>query len=97
MPRPVFAGRSATTPTISYQVNGSDPGRISPEGEALLAELGITYPAGTTSDADVNTKFSVLGMPTTVFIHADGRILRTWTGALNEAKMNEIVDKLVAG
>ena len=67
------------------------------EGEALLAELGITYPAGTTSDADVNTKFSVLGMPTTVFIHADGRVLRTWTGALNEAKMNELIDELVAG
>ena len=67
------------------------------EGEALLAELGITYPAGTTSDPEVNTKFGVLGMPTTVFIHADGRVLRTWTGALNEAKMNEIVDELVAG
>ncbi len=67
------------------------------EGEALLAELGITYPAGTTSDPEVNTKFGVLGMPTTVFIHADGRVLRTWTGVLNEAKMNEIVDELVAG
>ncbi len=67
------------------------------EGEALLAELGITSPAGTTSDPEVNTKFGILGMPTTVFIHADGRVLRTWTGALNEAKMNEIVDELVAG
>ena len=67
------------------------------EGEALLAELGATYPAGLTSDPDVNTKFGILGMPTTVFIHADGRILRTWTGALNEAKMNEFVDQLVAG
>ena len=67
------------------------------QGEAFLAEIGITYPAGTTSDPDVNTKFSILGMPTTVFIHADGRVLRTWTGALNEAKMNELIDELVAG
>ena len=67
------------------------------EGEALLADLGISYPAGTTSDPDVNTKFGILGMPTTAFIHADGRVLRTWTGALNEAKMNEIIDELVAG
>ena len=67
------------------------------QGEALLAELGATYPAGITSDPDVNTKFGVLGMPTSVFVSADGRILRTWTGALNEAKMNEFVDELIAG
>ncbi len=67
------------------------------QGEAFLAEIGVTYPAGTTSDPDVNTKFGILGMPTTVFIHADGRVLRTWTGALNEAKMNELIDELVAG
>ena len=67
------------------------------EGEALLAELGVTYPAGITADPDVNVKFNVLGMPTTVFIDADGRVRRTWTGALNEAKMNEFIDALVAG
>ncbi len=67
------------------------------QGEALLAELGITYPAGITSDSDVNTKFGILGMPTTVFIRADGQVLRTWTGALNEAKMNELIDGLLAG
>lgn len=67
------------------------------QGEAFLAEIGITYPAGTTSDSDVNAKFGILGMPTTVFIRADGQVLRTWTGALNEAKMNEIIDELVTG
>ena len=67
------------------------------QGEAFLADMGITYPAGTTSDPDVNTKFGVLGMPTTVFIQADGRVLQTWTGALNEAKMNELIDELLAG
>ena len=67
------------------------------QGEAPLAELGITYPAGITSDPDVNTKFSILGMPTTVFIYADGRVLRTWTGALNEDKVNGFIDELLAG
>lgn len=67
------------------------------EGEALLAELGVTYPVGITTDPDVNAKFGILGMPTTVFIRADGQVLRTWTGALNEAKMNELIDELVAG
>ncbi len=67
------------------------------QGEAFLDEIGITYPAGTTSDPEVNTKFGILGMPTTVFIRADGQVLRTWTGALNEAKMNELIDGLLAG
>ena len=67
------------------------------QGEAFLDEIGITYPAGTTSDPEVNTKFGILGMPTTVFVSADGELLRTWTGALNEAKMNELIDELLAG
>ena len=67
------------------------------QGEELLMELGITYPAGITFDPEVNTKFDIFGMPTTVFIQADGRLLRSWTGVLNEAKINELIDELVAG
>ena len=67
------------------------------QGEALLTELGITYPAGTTSDADVNVKFNILGMPTTVFIDSDGRLIRTWTGLLTEAKIDDFIDELHEG
>ena len=67
------------------------------QGQELLTELGITYPAGATSDPEVNVKFSILGMPTTVFIYSDGRLLRTWTGALNEAKINGFIDQLLEG
>jgi thiol-disulfide isomerase/thioredoxin len=50
----------------------------------LLQELGVTYPAGFTSESSVVKDFKVLGMPTTVFIRADGTIFEKWSGALNE-------------
>ena len=66
-------------------------------GRDLLAELDIKYPAGTTFDTDVVRDFRVVGMPTSVFLYPDGRLLRTWSGLLNEAKINEFIDQLVAG
>ncbi|MCY4583445.1 MAG: TlpA disulfide reductase family protein [Chloroflexi bacterium] len=67
------------------------------EGQALLAELGATYPAGTTFDEAVARGFEVFSMPTTFFIAADGSVLRKWSGILDEAKLNELVDELVGG
>ena len=67
------------------------------EGQALLQELGVTYPAGTTFDDSVVRGFEIFGMPTTFFIAADGTVVRKWSGILDEAKLNELVDELVGG
>ena len=64
------------------------------EGRALLQELGVTYPAGTTYDEMVAREFEIVGMPTTVFIRADGSVARKWSGILTEDKLNELVDEL---
>ena len=53
------------------------------DAQNLLKELGISYPAGYTGDASVVRKYEVLGMPTTVFINADGTVFETWSGGLN--------------
>ena len=53
------------------------------DAQNLLKELGITYPAGYTGDASVVRKYEVLGMPTTVFINADGTVFETWSAGLN--------------
>ena len=65
------------------------------EGQALLADLGITYPAGTTFDDTVVRGFEIFGMPTTFFIAADGTVVRKWSGILDEAKLNELVDEML--
>lgn len=65
------------------------------EGQNLLQDLGITYPAGTTSDASVIQAYQLLGMPATYFITPDGEITRTWTGLLTKDKLTELVKELV--
>jgi thiol-disulfide isomerase/thioredoxin len=67
------------------------------QGQALLADLGITYPAGTTYDDAVTRNFQVVGMPTTLFFYPDGRLLRSWSGLLPREKLEELIDQLLAG
>jgi thiol-disulfide isomerase/thioredoxin len=68
----------------------------SDQGRALLEDLGITYPAGTTEDASVVSRFQVLGMPTTIFVTPDGGITHKWTGILTREKLTELIEELLA-
>ena len=65
------------------------------EGEALLQELGITYPIATTRTAQPVTAYGVISMPTTVFFDAGGKIHRTWSGAMNENQLSQVIRDLV--
>ena len=65
------------------------------QGRELLAELGVSFPAGHTEDSDILPKYSVLGLPTTVFINADGSIHDKWTGALNEETLIEKAEEML--
>jgi thiol-disulfide isomerase/thioredoxin len=65
------------------------------EGRDLLQEVGVTYPAGTTANADVMRAYQVIGMPTTLFISPDGEIVERWTGLLTRDKMVELVEELL--
>jgi len=53
------------------------------DADALLRELGVTYPAGWTEDGSVPHKFGVTAMPTTVFISSDGTIVEKSVGAID--------------
>ena len=68
----------------------------SDQGRALLNELGVSYPAGTTEDSDVVARFQVLGMPTTLFVTAEGGVVAKWTGILTKEKLIEHVEELLA-
>ncbi len=59
------------------------------DAQELLDELGVTYPAGFTNDSNIIRDYEVLGMPTTVFIDAQGEIFNKWTGALNGEILEE--------
>jgi thiol-disulfide isomerase/thioredoxin len=67
----------------------------SEDGQALVQELGITYPTGTTADVNVVRKVELIGMPMTVFVTPEGEIVRKWTGLLTKTKLTELVDELL--
>jgi thiol-disulfide isomerase/thioredoxin len=62
---------------------------------ALLDELKITYPAGTTSDATVMRDYKVLGTPATYFLKPDGEIIQQWNGFLTEGQLNGHIEALL--
>lgn len=63
---------------------------------ALLQELGVTYPAGSTDDGNLVRELGVLGLPATFFVAADGSLHRKWQGVLNGDKLAEITDEMLA-
>jgi thiol-disulfide isomerase/thioredoxin len=66
------------------------------DGRALLEELGVTYPAGSTNEGAVVREYRALGLPTTVFMSASGDVVRTWSGLLTKAKMVDLIQQLLA-
>ena len=62
------------------------------DGKDLIEELGVTYPAGTTTEGNVIRVHQVLGMPTTVFLTPQGKVFKKWTGLLNRSKLEELTE-----
>ena len=60
----------------------------------LLAEVGVMFPAGYDPHRKVAEAYRLSGMPTTVFIGADGRVAGTVRGPLTAGKLAEWVDRL---
>ncbi|MBI2170832.1 MAG: TlpA family protein disulfide reductase [Chloroflexi bacterium] len=65
------------------------------DGKALVQELRVTYPTGTTFDRQVVSAYNVFAMPTTVFITPEGKVFRTWSGLLTRAKLVELTEGLL--
>ena len=66
------------------------------DADALLRELGITYPAGWTDDGSVPRKYGVTAMPTTVFISSDGKIFEKRAGAIDANFLTRVTLEMLA-
>ena len=66
------------------------------QGIELLNKLNIMYPAGTTEDSTVLPRFQVFGMPTTLFVAPDGKLVRKWTGELSKDELIEFTSELLS-
>ena len=67
------------------------------DARKLLTELGVSYAAGFTEDGSVVEAHRVLGLPTTIFVTAEGRLHRKWDGVLNREKLGEIAEEMLEG
>ena len=63
---------------------------------ALVEDLGVTFPVGSTERAEVVSEFKVLAMPSTYFIRTDGSIFENWAGPLDAGNLREKVAALIA-
>ena len=85
----------------SVLVLGIDVGQFTNLGtqedaRILLTDLGISYPAGYTTDDTIMRRYEVLGMPTTVFINSHGEIFRLWGGILDHEVLQDITNEMLA-
>jgi cytochrome c biogenesis protein CcmG/thiol:disulfide interchange protein DsbE len=62
----------------------------------LLGETGVGYPSGFDPQGRVAQAYALYGMPTTVFISADGRILASRTGEMSESQLHLAIRDLFA-
>jgi cytochrome c biogenesis protein CcmG, thiol:disulfide interchange protein DsbE len=78
-------------------VIGVDFQDMRPEAALELARRsGVTYPQLADVDAELKQAFRVQGMPWTVVIDADGRIVHTLTGQIHSVdELDEAVDESV--
>lgn len=73
---------------------GIDNQDIRSDALALLEETDVSYPAGFDPDGKVAQAFGIYGMPTTVFVSADGDMLERVTGEMTEERLLATIDRL---
>ncbi|MCH9038188.1 MAG: TlpA family protein disulfide reductase [Chloroflexi bacterium] len=76
---------------VGVQLIGLD---TAADGQDFVDQLGVTYALGP-DEGIIIRDYSVAGFPTTVFIDKDQRVVRKWTGILNEEKLEELIGDIL--
>jgi len=64
-------------------------------GQPFLEKYKITYPAGPDNDGKVSIAYGVTGVPETVFIGRDGRVVSKTPGGVSAAQLDAGVQQLL--
>lgn len=62
----------------------------------LLDRFGITYPAGYDPQGEVAARYGIRGLPATVFVATDGRIVSMVQGELSTKELQDRLNRLVS-
>ncbi len=60
-----------------------------------LAEVGARYPNGPDPSGEIAIDYGVSGVPETLFITRDGRVLHKFVGPLNDANLTRLLEQLL--
>jgi len=66
-----------------------------PDGPDLVRATGVTFPAGYDHDGSVGQKWHIDGLPITVFIAPDGRVVAYHRGQLSQHQLDGLVRRLM--
>lgn len=78
---------------VGVQLVGLDTAEA---GQEFVNMIGVNYAIGPDETGEIVTKdYKVPGFPTTVFLDSEHNISRTWTGILNEEKLEELIGEIL--
>jgi cytochrome c biogenesis protein CcmG/thiol:disulfide interchange protein DsbE len=60
----------------------------------MVAETGVRYPTGYDPEGRIAASYGLFGMPTTLFVAPDGRLLETYTGELSRDQLKKSISRL---
>lgn len=64
------------------------------DGQEFVDELGLSYAVGADRSGTIIRELGIISFPTTLFLNKDHEIVRKWAGALNEEKLNELIEEI---
>jgi len=65
------------------------------DGQNFVKEIGISYAIGPDADGSILKSYKVSHFPTTFFLDGQHREVRKWSGPLNKAKLEELIQELL--
>lgn len=81
---------------IGVQLLGLDTAE---DGQKFVHDLNVNYMLGPDrqgdSSGEILKNYQIQGFPTTIFIDKDQNIVRTWSGALNLEKLEELIQEIL--
>lgn len=60
------------------------------------AAMGVTYPLLLDQDSAINRQYGIAALPTTVFVGADGVIQEVYTGIVNQAVLEDRIERMLS-
>jgi thiol-disulfide isomerase/thioredoxin len=76
---------------------GVDETEPKADGQQAADRAKVTYRLATDPAGEVLAAFGGVSMPTTVFLDANGKIVRTWSGQITDARLRSTIEKDLLG